>query len=105
MMDNFFSGETLYYGYDIKDYKGAVVDIRADAVTLKLARWQGGAPELTAEADCLTFGESGRAVFLVPKETTSLAPNNYYYEITYTTGSALYVMESGIVKCLPRLGE
>lgn len=42
MMDNFFSGETLYYGYDIKDYQGAVVDIRADAVTLKLARWQGG---------------------------------------------------------------
>ena len=38
MMQNFYSGETLYYGYDITDYQGNVIDIRADSVTLTIQR-------------------------------------------------------------------
>ena len=105
-MQNFYSGETLYYGYDITDYQGNVIDIRADSVTLTLKRYKDSAiADITASADCATYGEDGRAIFLVAKEDTKISPNAYFYEIVYTTGSARYVMESGIVKCLQGLGE
>ena len=105
-MQNFYAGETLYYGYDITDYLGVAVDIRADSVTLTLKRYKDSAiADITASADCATFGEDGRAIFLVAKEDTAITPNTYFYEIVYTTGSARYVMESGIVKCLQGLGE
>lgn len=106
MMQDFYSGETLYYGYDITDYLGVAVDIRADSVTLTLKRYKDSQDAaLTASADCATYGEDGRAIFLVAKEDTAITPNTYFYEIVYTTGSAHYVMESGIVKCLQGLGE
>ena len=105
-MQDFYSGETLYYGYDITDYLGVAVDIRSDSVTLTLKRYKDSAiANITASADCATFGEDGRAIFLVAKEDTAITPNTYFYEIVYTTGSARYVMESGIVKCLQGLGE
>ena len=105
-MQDFFSGETLYYGYDITDYLGVAVDIRADSVTLTLKRYKDSAlTDLISEADCTTYGEAGRAIFLVAKEDTAITPNTYFYEIKYTTGSAEYIMESGIVKCLQGLGE
>ncbi len=106
MMQNFYSGETLYYGYDITDYLGVAVDIRADSVTLTLKRYKDSVlADLAADADCTTFGEVGRAIFLVAKEDTILVPNTYFYEIKYTTGTAQYIMESGVVKCLKGLGE
>ena len=105
-MQNFYSGETLYYGYDITDYQGNVIDILADSVTLTIKRYKDSAiANITSSADCATFGEDGRAIFLVSKEDTKISPNAYFYEIVYTTGSARYVMESGIVKCLQGLGE
>ena len=106
MMQNFYAGETLYYGYDITDYLGNAIDIRADSVTLTIKRYKDSAiAEITASADCATFGEHGRAIFLIAKEDTAITPNTYFYEIKYTTGSAEYIMESGIVKCLQGLGE
>ena len=68
MMQNFYAGETLYYGYDITDYLGVAVDIRADSVTLTIKRYKDSAiAEITASADCVTYGEDGRAIFLVAK--------------------------------------
>lgn len=105
-MQDFYAGETLYYGYDITDYLGNAVDIRADSVTLTLKRYKDSAiADITASADCATFGEHGRAIFLIAKKDTAITPNTYFYEIVYTTGTARYVMESGIVKCLQGLGE
>ena len=79
MMQNFYSGETLYYGYDITDYQGNVIDIRADSVTLTIKRYKDSAiANITASADCATFGEDGRAIFLVAKEDTAITPNTYF---------------------------
>lgn len=89
---------------------GDAPDITGDTVTLRLKSSRSDADAsavLTKEADVLTAGATGTAIFsLTPSDTQDLTPGPYYYDIVWElAGGGEYVLNSSTVRVLDRVSD
>lgn len=105
MLQDFYKGTTKKYTSTIT-FDGVNPDIRTDAVwvVFKTSKSQTDADAaLLVEADVTSQGDQGKAIFNISKEESDIPFGNYYYEVKWLVGDALYILESSTVEVLQKV--
>ena len=104
-MRDFYEKTTKAFDVEIR-VNNLEPDITADAVS---AIFKTNKSDLdvnaviTANADVTTSGDTGIAEFTLTVAQTTVTPALLYYEIRWTTGTDVYILESSSVTVLDRI--
>ncbi len=105
-LTDFFAGTTKRFRISVV-LAGLAPDLTADTVTLTLLGTSTPASELVKEADVLTEGASGSALFeLSPIETGTLTPGPHWAEIVWERNNGdVHVLYSAGLAVKKRIGD
>ena len=106
-MRNFYEKTTKAFDVEIR-VDNVKPDISSDVVTaiFKTNKTDTDVNAIiTADADVTTSGADGIAEFTLTVAQTTVTPAKLYYEIRWTNGAEIYILESSSVTVLDRIYE
>jgi len=99
---NFYRKTTKIFKVEL-EFNDSVPELRADTMSFILKKRRTDLDSeayLTSEADMITEGGEGKAIFTLESDDLDLAPGPYFYEIKWFPDSSEYVLDSGILTIL-----
>lgn len=102
---NFYEKTTKIFKVELR-FNSVIPDLRGDHVSIILKKKKNDLDSdavLYKEADVISEGENGIAVFTLTTEDTEIPPETYFYEIKWTSVDSVYIIESDRLSVLDRV--